>query len=95
MNTPSVSGQAAASSLGEGAFDRKGNSVAYKTTPHGQRECVNCTFHHPERKNRPCSVFKELQNKNKDCSAYIETDRQEPIVNTHKEGTHEQEARDH
>ena len=36
----------------------------------GNRECINCTFYHPERK-RPCSAFGQLQNKDKDCSLYI------------------------
>lgn len=39
--------------------------------PHGQRECVNCTFYHPERK-KVCSAFGTLENKNKDCSLYID-----------------------
>lgn len=42
-----------------------------KTTPHGQRECVNCTFYHPERK-KVCSAFGTLENKNKDCALYID-----------------------
>lgn len=37
----------------------------------GNRECVNCTFCHPERVKRPCSAFGQLENKNKDCSLYI------------------------
>lgn len=45
--------------------------------PHGQRKCENCTFCHPERPERPCSVFKQLQNQKGDCSAYIETSRKE------------------
>lgn len=44
--------------------------------PHGQRECVNCTFYHPERK-KVCSAFGTLENKNKDCSLYIDTGRDE------------------
>lgn len=48
-----------------------------REVPHGQRECENCTFCHPERPERPCSVFKELQNQSKDCSAYIDKRREE------------------
>ena len=43
-----------------------------KEVPHGERDCVNCVFCHPERAERPCSVFRELQNREKDCSAYID-----------------------
>ncbi len=43
-----------------------------KVTPHGQRECTNCTFYHPERTKKPCSAFGQLENKNKDCSMYID-----------------------
>ena len=43
-----------------------------KQTPHGQRECRYCTFCHPERPQKPCSVFGQLENKDGDCSAYIE-----------------------
>lgn len=64
--------QAAVSSLGEGAFTQKAAHAALKQTPHGQRKCEDCTFYHPERQNRPCSVFRELQNKDGDCSIYIE-----------------------
>lgn len=39
--------------------------------PKGQRECVNCTYYHPERK-RQCSAFGTLENRNKDCSLYHE-----------------------
>lgn len=48
-----------------------------REVPHGQRECENCTFCHPERTERPCSVFRELQNQLKDCSAYIDKRREE------------------
>lgn len=41
-------------------------------TPHGQRECSNCVFYHPERQKKPCSAFGQLQNGDKDCSLYIE-----------------------
>lgn len=60
-----------ASSLGEGAFARKGGSAAYIHTPHGQRKCEDCTFYHPEREKKPCSAFGQLENKNGDCSLYI------------------------
>ena len=40
--------------------------------PKGQRECINCMLHHPERIKRPCSAYGECENKNKDCSLYIE-----------------------
>ena len=43
-----------------------------QTTPHGERECKNCTYYHPEREKRPCSVFGALENKDKDCSIYHE-----------------------
>lgn len=43
-----------------------------KEAPHGQRECIHCTYYHPERPNRPCSAFGQLENKNKDCSLYHE-----------------------
>lgn len=46
--------------------------AAYREVPHGQRKCEECTFYHPERTGRPCSVFRELQNKKGDCSAYID-----------------------
>ena len=39
--------------------------------PHGQRECVNCAYYHPEREKK-CSVFGKLENKDKDCSIYHE-----------------------
>lgn len=45
---------------------------ACNTVPHGQRECANCTFYHPERQKKPCSAFGQLENKNKDCSLYID-----------------------
>ena len=45
--------------------------------PHGERECVNCTFYHPERPTKICSVFRELQNRGKDCSAYIDNGRRD------------------
>lgn len=41
-------------------------------TPHGQRECIHCAYYHPERPQKPCSVFGQLENKNKDCSIYHE-----------------------
>lgn len=41
-------------------------------TPHGQRECIQCAYYHPERPQKPCSVFGQLENKNKDCSIYHE-----------------------
>lgn len=50
----------------------KGGTEAVREVPHGQRECENCVFCHPEREKRPCSVFRELQNRDKDCSAYID-----------------------
>lgn len=40
--------------------------------PHGQRECVNCAYYHPERTERPCSALGKLWNKDKDCSLYHE-----------------------
>lgn len=40
--------------------------------PNGQRECRYCTFCHPERPKKPCSVFGQLENKDGDCSAYID-----------------------
>ena len=43
-----------------------------KEAKHGERECVNGAYYHPERPNRPCSAFGELQNKDKDCSLYHE-----------------------
>ena len=42
-----------------------------KEAPHGQRECVNCAYYHPEREKK-CSVFGQLENKDKDCSIYHE-----------------------
>ena len=39
---------------------------------HGERECANCAYYHPERPKRPCSVFGALENKEKDCSIYHE-----------------------
>lgn len=44
-----------------------------KMAPHGQRRCEDCAFYHPERQNRPCSAFGQLENKNRDCSLYIGT----------------------
>ena len=43
-----------------------------QVTPHGQRECVNCAYYHPEQPTRPCSAFGKLENKEKDCSLYHE-----------------------
>lgn len=44
---------------------------AFGQAPHGQRECVNCAYYHPERA-KVCSVFGQLENRNKDCSIYHE-----------------------
>lgn len=43
-----------------------------QTKQYGQRECVNCAYYHPERQNRPCSAFGQLENRDKDCSLYHE-----------------------
>lgn len=48
------------------------DSKKTRDIPHGERECIHCTFHHPERPERPCSALKQLWNKNKDCSLYID-----------------------
>ena len=76
VKTPSVSGKTAATSLEEGGFVRKGATAPLKrkprNVPHGERECIHCTFHHPERPKRPCSPFGQCENKAKDCSLYID-----------------------
>lgn len=43
-----------------------------QTAQHGQRECVNCAYYHPERPKRPCSALGQLENRDKDCSLYHE-----------------------
>lgn len=48
-----------------------------REVPKGERKCEECTFYHPERPTRPCSVFKELQNKHGDCSLYIDRGEKE------------------
>lgn len=65
MTIPSVSGRDAASTIRKGT-DAPPVDIHAK----GNRECINCTFCHPERK-KPCSAFGQLQNKDKDCSLYI------------------------
>lgn len=50
-----------------------------KDVPHGQRECVNCTFYHPER-TKVCSAFGKLENQNKDCTLYIHNGGNEPCT---------------
>ena len=61
MNAPSASASAAA------PLNRKPRNV-----PNGERECIHCTFHHPERPKRPCSAFGKCENRDKDCSLYID-----------------------
>lgn len=39
--------------------------------PKGERKCENCTFFHPERQQKPCSAFGQLQNREGHCSLYI------------------------
>ena len=76
VRTPSVSGKTAATSLEEGGFVRKGAPAPLnrkpRNVPHGERECIHCTFHHPERPKRPCSPFGQCENREKDCSLYID-----------------------
>ena len=50
-----------------------------KEVPHGQRKCEECTFYHPERPERICSAFRELQNENGDCSMYIYCNHEERV----------------
>lgn len=43
-----------------------------RNVPHGERECIHCTFYHPERPGKLCSAFGQLENRSKDCSMYID-----------------------
>ena len=69
--------QAAASSLGDGAFEKKAAPAAsIRPAKHGERECEHCAYYDPKRQRKgkdwPCSPFGQLQNKDKDCSLYHE-----------------------
>lgn len=43
-----------------------------REVPKGQRRCEDCTFFHPERPKRICSVFRTRENRDGYCSAYID-----------------------
>lgn len=54
--------------------------AARSDVPKGERKCEHCELYHPERKERPCSAFGELQNKDGCCSLYIDRGKGERII---------------
>lgn len=51
-----------------------------REVPKGERKCDECQLCHPERKERPCSAFGELQNKDGCCSLYIDRGEGEWVI---------------
>lgn len=61
---------------GEALMDKNANSYAKirpaREIPKGERRCEDCSLHHPERPQRPCSAFGQCENKGGCCSLYID-----------------------
>lgn len=47
--------------------------------PKGERKCEDCQFCHPERKEKPCSAFGQLENKDGDCALFIYCNHEERV----------------